>query len=93
MLIRHLAFGALMMSVANLSQPLLCGSVISFYPPPLLYGKIWSHARLGSGVFIAISAINSLCVTVAVFTLGEVLAFKCQLVVLNWIPVLLRTGR
>lgn len=88
MLIIHLAFRALMMSVANLSQPLLCGSVISFYPPPPLHGKIWSHTRLGNGVFIAISAINSLCVTVAVFTLAEVLAFKCQLVLLNWIRVL-----
>lgn len=71
----------------------LCGSVISFYPPSLLYNKTRSSTRLGNGVFIAASAINSLCVTISVFTLTEVLALKCQLAALNWICVLLLTGR
>lgn len=75
------------------SDSLLCRGVTRFYPPSLLRNKIRTSTRLGNGVFIAASAINSLCVTVSVFTLREVLAFKCQLVVLNWIHVLLRSGR
>lgn len=64
-----------------------------FYAPLLLYNKIRSSSRLGNGIFIAASAINSRCVTVCVFTLGEVLVFKCQLVVLNWISVLSHSDR